>query len=287
MAESGSKAVATTAESQATKESKAEQKSDRLAQELYGAAVTFEEKQKAFQLATTYRQSQMIAAAAEAIAAESWGQKLNPVARASVARYAIEQGTDPVRHWYVLGGRLYDNAELWYDVAASQPDYAGADDPILIHDDPRLTDEEKAKRKALRVAWGCPEDTPGAAIVTIHTKERGSFRGCNWVKTGTYSDGKPRDPVGREHPAQTAITRAWRKACKKAWSIWFMNHPRLKSAEEVLTTGRSLPAPAPAEPVEAEAVEETGELVRHNPSGVCQREDEHLKSECGYEKAKP
>jgi hypothetical protein len=223
-------------------------KEQRLEVALFGAAKTFAERTEAYRLLSGYRQQKMIQDTAAALGGLSWGKDLSPLARGLVARYALETGTDATRHWYVLGGRMYDCAELYYDLCAANPNFLRADGgpgfelvpARLIHDDKRLNAEQRDLRAQARIAFGAPEETPGAAVVFLSYRNRGPFIGCNWVKVGQYANGKPKDPVGQEHPVQTAITRAYRKAAKKAEPIWFLHHPTLQAAEEVIVQGREI-----------------------------------------------
>lgn len=302
MAEPGSKAVAKAAESQGTK---AEQKVEETERTLLALAKTFEEKQAAWLLISRYRQSQMIREAATAIAETTWGKDLSPLGRAAVARYALETGTDPVRHWEVLGGRLYDRAELYYDLLAATPDFV-RDDVEFIHDDVRASAEERERRKLRRVEYGVPDvvgeakvAVKAAAVVTLTFKDRGPFVGVNWAPRNRS------DPVGDAEPVKCAQTRAYRKAAKKACPIWFLKHgTQLAAAEQVLAQAKLAPAaehepepivadespiaalppgPTAAEPTPAPAPEK---LERHEPTKICAIEGPHAHSSCGYHKPK-
>ena len=191
------------------------------------AGDSFELRAEAFRQLTAYKQAQIIKNATAAIAGLSWGVDLSPVMRAEVARYALEQGTDPVRHWTIMGGKLYDVAELWMDLVAAQDDYDGFTKKFL-HADKRLTDEQNQEREALRGEHGVPEDVPAACLITIYRTGKMPFEGVNWAgsyevaklaKTG--QPGTHRDPIGDENPTKTALTRAFRKAAKTAYPLWF------------------------------------------------------------------
>lgn len=192
-------------------------------------AETPEERAFAFNAMTAVRQSRLIRQAAESIAATSWGKEISPVARAAVARYAYECGTDPVRHWTVLGGNLYDTSTLWLELATSQPTYEGYD-VEHINDDKRLDEQERAHRRQLRATYNMPDDVKGCAIVTIFKRMPGgevrTFKGVNHAgnRKGFVArkgaDGEIRDPIGEQDPGKTAETRAFRRAAKRAWPIW-------------------------------------------------------------------
>jgi hypothetical protein len=193
--------------------------------ELLARAKTPDERAFAYRSIDKHRAMKLVQKAAELVAGTSWGKNMSERSRAVYAAYCFETGTDPLRHWYILGDRMYDNAELWMDLAAAHEDFAGADEPRFIHADARCSAEEATLRQQLRVQHGVPEDTPGAAIVTIHTKSRGDFIGCNWVKMHKTSEGKWRDSIGHQEPTLSAVTRAWRKAAKRAFPLWFLKHP--------------------------------------------------------------
>jgi len=214
--------------------------------ELMKAATSFDQKQLAFTLANQVRQITMIRRAAAAIASTGWGHAITPVARAAVARYCLEVGCDPVRHVFVLGGTVYFNAEFYRELCATNPDFQ-ADDVVFIHHDARATDADNAKRKELRVQYGVPEEAKGAALVTLHYKDRGPFIGVNWAGTGKRSPKYPdkfQDPVGEEEPTKTAHSRAYRKAAYKAEPTWFRMHPKLKGVEEIVVEARTEAPPA-------------------------------------------
>ena len=157
----------------------------------------------------------------------SWGASLTLEMRSAVARYALENGTDPVRHWEVLGGNLYDKAELWMDLVAAQDDYDGYAKRFL-HADDRVSKTENREREALRGEHGVPENVPAACLITIYRTGKMPFEGVNWAgsyevaklsKTG--QPGTHRDPIGDENPTKSAFTRAFRKAAKMAYPLWF------------------------------------------------------------------
>jgi len=199
---------------------------ERLATNLLALAKTPEERAAAFTAIDRFRQSQMVREAATAIAALTWGKDVSPVARAAIARYALETGTDPVRHWEVLGNKLYDTAQLWLDVAASQPDFNGYEPEDLSWNE-GLDAAETARRKGERAKHGLPQDVKGACVVRIYRKgiER-PFIGANHA--GNYTTflankgerGLKKDPIGEQDPGKTAFTRAFRRAAKTAWPIW-------------------------------------------------------------------
>lgn len=192
-------------------------------------AKTPQERAFAFEHMERRRQEQMVRRAAQEIALMSWGKDLSQAARAAVAFFAYECGTNPVTHWIVLGGSLYDTSSLWLDLATSQPDYIGYD-VQHINDDERLADEERHRRRALRAAHNVPEDVKGAAIVTIWKRlpngQVRAFSGVNHAgnrkgfNARKGAEGLIKDPIGEQDPGKTAETRAFRRAAKRCWPIW-------------------------------------------------------------------
>lgn len=217
-------------------------KADPLLTELEKTAKTFAEREAAFQLASGHRQALMIRKAAQAMSALSWGKDINPVARAAVARYCFEVGCDPLRHVNVLAGNVYFNAAFYQELVAANPDFL-LDEVDLIHDDDRADEAERKRRAGLRVTFGVPEKAPGAAVVTLRYRDRGPFIGVNWagVREPKMVNGRLKggDPVGKDNPTQTAITRAYRKAAIKAEPTWFRKHPRIKPVETITVESRA------------------------------------------------
>lgn len=204
------------------RENKTEKKIDQI-MELAGDSP--ELRAKAFHALTEYKRSQVVRAGAAAVASLSWGANLSPAMRVEVARYALSQGTDPLRHWEVLGGKLYDRAELWMDLITAEPDYLGCDEEY-IHDDKRLDSDERKRRQQERAKYGVPEDVKGACVVTLHFDGKRPIVGVNWAGTYGFSksngqQGMHLDPVGDENPTKTCATRAWRKAAKRAKPLYF------------------------------------------------------------------
>src|SRR3990167_4393127 len=130
---------------------------------------TIEERAQVFSAMERHRQSKIIREAAKIISSTTWGKQLSPYAQAAIAQYALSCGTDPVRHWEVLGGKLYDTAALWLDIAASAADYNGYGAEDLTWSDD-LTAEERDRRKTERARWGLPQDVAGACVVRIYRK---------------------------------------------------------------------------------------------------------------------
>ncbi len=192
-------------------------------------AKTPQERAFAFEHLARRRQEQMVRRAAQEIALMSWGKDLSQAARAAIAFFAYECGTNPVTHWIVLGGNLYDTSLLWFDLATSQPDYIGYD-VQHINDDDRLEDQERQRRRAMRAEHNVPEDVKGACIVTIWKRlsngQVRAFAGVNHAgnrqgfNARTGAKGLIKDPIGEQDPGKTAETRAFRRAAKRCWPIW-------------------------------------------------------------------
>ena len=201
---------------------------EKLEAQLFANAHSPEERALVFREMSKYRQSQIIREAATAIAAQSWGANVSVVQCAALSRYALETGTDPVRHWTFIAGMPYDKAELWMDLIAAEPTFI-RDESQLLHDDDRCSEDERAARRALRGEHGVPEEVKAAALVTLYFNDRGPFQGVNWAG----SHGKKKDPIGDDEPTKTALTRAYRKAAKKAVPLWFKNHPMMETLERL------------------------------------------------------
>jgi hypothetical protein len=222
---------------------KHEPKPDKLAMELMDlAGDSMELRAQAFATLTEYKRSQVLRAASAQLAGLSWGKKLSPETRKDVARYALSQGTDPARHWEVLGGNLYDKSELWMDLVSAQDDCLGTEKDF-IHFDDRASDEENKRRELERIKHGVPDDAPAACVVTIHRQGKLPAIGVNWAgsyqvarlsrKSIAEAKADPEgqihdDPVGDENPTKSAYTRAFRKAAKTAYPLHFK---RTKKAE--------------------------------------------------------
>jgi hypothetical protein len=204
---------------------KRDEQEAKLEKQLTELATSPEEKAVAFAMLTEYRQSKMTRVFATAIAGQTWGKKMSDYSRAVFARYCLATGTDPARHWEILGDKLYDKAELWMDIATTRADYDGYDHEYA-HDDDRLDDADRATRKQLRAQYGIPEAVRGACIVRIYKKNQARpFVGVNWagsyttILARTGNEGKHADPIGDENPTKTAFTRAFRRAAKTAWPL--------------------------------------------------------------------
>jgi hypothetical protein len=222
MTDTRSTAVTRTPATQVPEKDRAEA----VAEKLLALAKSPEERAFAFQALDRYRQSKLIREASDLVAGTKWGRELSVAGRAALARYALTTGTDPVRHWMILGDKLYDTAELWLDLVTSQPDFNGYEPEDLSWTE-GLTDEERMRRRQERARHGLPQDVKGACVVRIYKKgiDR-PFIGANHAgnrKTFLANKGavgdKP-DPIGEQDPAKTAFTRAFRRAAKTAWPIW-------------------------------------------------------------------
>ncbi len=220
----------------------------------------------AFQVASTLERSQMIRHAAVEMANTQWGAKLSEVARGAVSRWCLSKGIDPLRHIYILGGRIYDNAELYIDKAAGDPRFSHYEIELCAPLDTREIDAEKvgkqgavelvreqralnARKLHLQMVHGVPPeiekypDTACAAVVRVYflgVVEPVAV-GCKWAGSmgrrrqrrqgDQMVEGGVWDPVGDGAPVQTAITRAMRKALKQKISLSF----DAKGGDEALT----------------------------------------------------
>ncbi len=165
----------------------------------------------------------------QSIKAQMWGKDLSEQQQRAVAHYCTVNGLDAVRHVEVLGGRIYLTAEFYRERGAPliRSGAVRRAETTYIHVDPRLdtdaesTDDmvkewakiESFHRRQLRVRWAVPEDTIGAAIVSLFVRgEQTPIVGVNWINA---PGGKKRDPVGEQEPTKTAETRAERRAWRQ------------------------------------------------------------------------
>lgn len=216
-------------------ESTALARSDRAGERFSGLlehAKTPEDRAKVYELMDAYHRSKLIREAAKLIAETQWGRALSPVAQAAIANYALVTGTDACRHWMVLGGKLYDTAELYLDLCASQLDFNGYEGDDLTWND-GLDETEKARRRSERAKFGLPQDVKGACVVRLYRKgiDR-PFIGANHAGNRVGYNAKLKrdehkaagdiilDPIGEQDPGKTAFTRAFRRAAKTAYPLW-------------------------------------------------------------------
>lgn len=212
-----------------------------LDEQMIVSAVEASERLTVYRAAKAVERTRIIRAASAQIANLQWGTDLDAVTRGAVARWALEAGIDPVRHIDMLGGRIYDNANLYIDACAAHPGFLGDEvvilapldrrefDPALLLEDDRdtLLEEQKRlnfERLGLQMHHGVPpeiNDHPkqaAAVLVRLFFRDQQPSDGINWA--GKYGQ-KKQDPVGEQHPIKTATTRAYRKAAKKRIPVWF------------------------------------------------------------------
>ena len=275
---------------------------------LLSIAKTPEERLKAYEIAEGYQRTQLVQELVAEVKASSWGNRVSPMLRAGIVRWALEVGADPVDEVDILGGGPYLNARYWMRLCAAEPDFVRPEE-VWVHEDPRASDEENAKRLALRVQYAIPDAIDGnlglkqserkknpepvpvkaAVLVFGHFKERGPFLGKKW------SPSRANDDVGLDFPEPAALTRAWRKMALQAVRQQPRVTDKLKAlvaaqerASEVTEALRPLnlkPVATdggyPTEPVEPLPAK-VGVIEKHQPNAICQREGEHPREECGH-----
>lgn len=205
------------------------------------SAAEASERLTVYRAAKQIERLKIIRVASVQIANLQWGTNLDAVTRGAIARWALEAGIDPVRHIDLLGGRIYDNAQLYIDKCAAHPDFIGDElvilapldrrefDPALLLEEDRdvLIEEQKRlnfERLGLQMHHAVPpeiNDHPkeaAAVLVRLFFRSQKPSDGINWA--GKYGQ-KKQDPVGEQHPIKTATTRAYRKAAKKRIPVWF------------------------------------------------------------------
>lgn len=243
-------------------------KGDAETAELIAIGRTPQERARLYEVANENAKARALRKASNLIATMEWGAKLTDAGRAAFARYCLELGGDPLRHVDILAGGPFINGDYYRDVIAANPAFHHADDPIWIHDDPRLklcvlcgepfgdkpdhghgselvTEEntrrlnERVARAMKRIDEDVPESDAAACILLLHYSDgRGPFKGIGRARGGDVTrkrkDGSQyttsADPVGQESPRETAETRAWREAGEKAEPVWFRNHSSKKEA---------------------------------------------------------
>lgn len=212
------------------------QRQESIERNLLALAKTPEERIVAYQMASKARQIAMLRETANAVAGSTWGKELSPEARMGISRYALEIGVDAIRHIDILGNKIYLNAECYIDYCLSQPDFITFEFDYINHDE-RASAEENERRKQLRVHWNTPEDPKGICIITVKRNGRPDVQGCNWAGNRKGFNAKTggseiKDPVGEQDPGKTSFTRAFRRAVKVAYPLWFAKHPVAGESEE-------------------------------------------------------
>jgi len=233
-------------------------------------------------------QAKVLQESAATIAQLSWGQQLSDHARFAMARWCAAAGIDPVRHIDVLGGRIYDNANLYIDKLAATPEFLYDEVVILAPLDHRKIDpalvggEESAARLraqqqainahrlALQMEYEIPSDinnfpdNAAAALVRLYFRDGSMVEGVNWAGSRGRTKGKHEstfDPVGDIEPVKTAITRAFRKAAKKKVPVWFKRGEfgeLFERAEGLIAEGREMLKAAGVDPDEGDPVAPAG-----------------------------
>lgn len=216
---------------------------------------------EAYRLRTEVERRKMIQAAAAEIAGSTWGKGLSVEASNGLARWCYNNGLDPVRHIFILGGRVYDAAEYYKDKLAARADYVNHEEiviaPLAKVDDyiPKGTEiselalatlrqqveEENVKRLQLAIKWGVPPDifqfpkNAAAFLVRLHFSDGNVAEGVNWAGSrgrNKGTQGGSYDPVGDQEPIKTARTRAFRTAAKE--KVPFIFQRRGDSRDEAL-----------------------------------------------------
>ncbi len=180
------------------------------------------------------------------------GDRLSPHTRYAIAQICVLTGANPALHFYILGNRLYLNADFWGQKAAQQPHHLGYEQiPLLPGFSAELRkqadeadqqgDAEDARRlrrlarhvDTARVGYGIPDGAKAAYETVIRRYSENAplaairagrvdpspfiieVREANWC--GGVARKKP-DPVGEDRPAETARSRSLRRAAVRAYS---------------------------------------------------------------------
>jgi hypothetical protein len=238
---------------------------------------------EAFKVAASLERSRLVRAASAALANMSWGTKISEAARAAVARWAYDKGIDPLRHIFILGGRIYDAAELYIDKAAADPSFDHYEVEILAPLDTRTIDPKVVGDKNVAKLQVHQQDinarrlqeqmteavdprvqefpkTSAAVRVTAVFKDGSRHVGVKVVGSlgrrkkrrgtgGQMIEGGSWDPVGDQAPVLTAITRAMRKALKQRIPLSFdaQNDESLSSVQGIIAQGREAAKALPSD----------------------------------------
>ncbi len=228
------------------------------------------------ELAADIERRKMIAAAARELANTQWGAALSEPMRKAVVRWADAAGLDPVRHVYIIGGRIYINAEYYRERLAARPDILETVEIQLAPLDRRKFDgveddgplrqiQEQINQERLRLQmvhkvpeiYNDPQFAATSAAVAIRVRLRdgrnvwglGLAGSCGRRKKKAGGvEGGFRDPIGDESPMKTATTRAYRDAGRKIEPAWFkhgdmgleLDRVEEAIAEERATTKRQI-----------------------------------------------
>jgi hypothetical protein len=157
------------------------------------------------------------------IAGMSWGEKIDLDTRRAVADWGQQFRVDVATEIYILGNRIYPNANLYLrrlgEMAADGlVEYAV---PDHIEDDPRLKqlgpegEGEYTRRLRERIRWSVPDAAKCAVVfrVKLYSMER-EVVGVKWTGGGTRKN----DPVGEAFPVETAESRAARRCMRQLTS---------------------------------------------------------------------
>jgi hypothetical protein len=176
------------------------------------------------------------------LAGLNWGKELDSATNRAVADWGQRHGVDVTTEIHVLGGNIYLNAQFYLNrlidlVRAGQVlDFQ----QWFVQDDPRLAEalnevvpatageaerleleESKARirkeirfRREMRIKYSVP-DTATAAVVTevrLVKMPHVPFMGIKWAP---HPNSRSADPVGKDYPQETALTRSARRALKQ------------------------------------------------------------------------
>jgi hypothetical protein len=157
------------------------------------------------------------------IAGMSWGEKIDLDTRRAVADWGQQFRVDVATEIYILGNRIYPNANLYLRrlgemAAEGLVEYAV---PDHIEDDPRLKqlgpegEGEYTRRLRERIRWSVPDAAKCAVVfrVKLYSMER-EVVGVKWTGGGTRKN----DPVGEAFPVETAESRAARRCMRQLTS---------------------------------------------------------------------
>lgn len=182
------------------------------------------------------------------MSAQNWGKGLDEPTRRAVADWGARNGIDPTTEIFVLGGSIYLNAQFYinrlvgllhrglildYRQELIQHDprlQAIVDetiDPKLPADLKEIAEEDRRdafreirRRRRLRIEHGAPEKSTlqgndadkfaiGLTTIVLAAMPETPIKGVKWAPHDAS------DPVGKNYPQETALTRSARRALKQ------------------------------------------------------------------------
>lgn len=188
-------------------------------------------------------QRRILRAVSREIANQTWGKGITADAAKAIALWCERHGVDPTEV-AVLGGNIYIEAGFYLRrlaamLADGQVEYAY---PDHVHVDPRLealaqaevapevqrrARDETARRLLERITYNIPDEAKAAVVFRIKLRSAThEIVGAKWC------GGRKNDPVGDAFPAETAESRAARRAARYVIDAFPTLRAQVDQAEE-------------------------------------------------------